>query len=421
MICRTDGAQPSVSFSPLAVLAFRFAIPLSLPLMTLRLYYADSYLRSFTARVVETADNGRRVYLDRTAFYPTSGGQPNDWGTLAGSAVVDVIDEDKGIAHLVDRPMANGGDVTGEIDWRRRFDHMQQHTGQHLLSAICHDTFNWPTLSVHFGDVISSIDIDTGAATPAQLLEIERRANEAITQDLTVTVTMEDAATVAGLRKASDRTGELRVVTIDGVDRSACGGTHVRRTGEIGSLLLGKAERTKQKLRIEFVCGARAVRRARADNAALSAIARHFSAPAAEVPALVEKLMVEHKNERALRQRLTADLARAEAATLWAAAPARADGLRLISVERHDLETVRALAQAVTERERVFFVGVATEVRTVLVATSADSGRDAGALLKPILATHGGRGGGSARLAQGLAEATALPAIMNALLNSALE
>lgn len=386
--------------------------------MTLRLYYSDSYLRSFPARIVGREEGGHRVYLDQTAFYPTSGGQLNDRGTLGEAQVVDVIDEGERIAHVLDRPWNSADEVVGTVNWSRRFDHMQQHTGQHLLSAICHDRFNWPTLSVHFGDDTSTIDLDTGSAAPEQLLEIEQRANAAITGNHSVSVTYEPASEARDLRKTSEREGTLRVVTIEGLDRSACGGTHVRHTGEIGAILLGKSERMKQKVRLEFLCGARAMRQARLDANAVAAVARQFSASAAEVPVLLEKLVAEHRTERTWRQRLTADLAQAEAATFFAGATPGPDGLRRIALTRPDVESIRALAQALTERERVLFVGIASDARTVLVATSADSGCDAGALLKPLLAAHGGRGGGSARLAQGVADVSALDAIAQTIVRT---
>ncbi|MDQ8169151.1 MAG: alanyl-tRNA editing protein, partial [Gemmatimonadota bacterium] len=235
--------------------------------MTDRLYYTDARLDRFTAAVLDIADDGRRVYLDRTAFYPTSGGQPHDLGTLGGIAVVDVIDEDDRIAHCLAEPIGVpvGAMLVGQIDMTRRFDHMQQHTGQHLLSAMLADHFDWPTLSVHFGDDTNTVDVAAEDIDPAALADLERRANALIVQNRPVTISFEDAAAATGLRKPSDRDGELRIVTIEGIDRGACGGTHVDSTGEIGALLLRRAEKTKGHTRLEFVCGHRAVTRARAD------------------------------------------------------------------------------------------------------------------------------------------------------------
>ena len=181
--------------------------------MTTRLYYSDSYLRTFDARVVDRADGGRCIYLDHTAFYPTSGGQPNDLGTLGGVAVRDVIDEGDRIAHRLEAP-CDGDAVTGEIDWSRRFDHMQQHSGQHLLSAVLAEQFGWNTVSVHFGADISTLDLDVPAVTPERAADAEQRANEVVCEDRPVRVSYEDAASAAGLRKASDRDGTLRIVTI---------------------------------------------------------------------------------------------------------------------------------------------------------------------------------------------------------------
>ena len=230
---------------------------------TTRLYYTDSYLTSFDARVVQVADDGRRIYLDQTAFYPTSGGQPHDLGTLAGARIADVIDEGDRIAHILETALTGDAiSVAGSIAWERRFDHMQQHTGQHLLSAVLEEAYGYHTVSVHFGADYSSLDLDVESVTADRIVEAERRANLLLAENRAVTTTFEDASQVTGLRKASDREGALRIVSIAGLDRSACGGTHVRATGEIGVILVRKVERVRKAARLEFVCGLRAVRRA---------------------------------------------------------------------------------------------------------------------------------------------------------------
>jgi alanyl-tRNA synthetase len=238
--------------------------------MTDRLYYRDAMLSTFTARVVDVADDGRKVYLDRTAFYPTSGGQPHDVGTLGDARIVDVVDEGERVAHVLDHPVdgINGAELRGEIDWTRRYDHMQQHTGQHLLSAVIEDILGLKTVSVHFGPESSTLDVadDRGNATvlePSVIAQVENRANDVVSEARPVVVTFEDAALVTGLRKQSEREGQLRIVTIEGIDRSACGGTHVANSAAIGTVLLRRQERVKQGLRIEFVCGRRAITRAR--------------------------------------------------------------------------------------------------------------------------------------------------------------
>ncbi len=254
--------------------------------MTERLYYHDAYLTRFDAAVVGRDDDGRRIYLDRTAFYPTSGGQPFDTGRLGGVSVVDVVDEGDRIAHLLAGPVA-GERVAGEVDWPRRFDHMQQHTGQHLLSAVIADRFGAATVSVHFGRESSTLDLEAASFTHDQAVEAEALANVAVTENRPVRVSFEAAATAAGLRKAPDREGTLRIVTIEGLDRSACGGTHVRATGEIGLVAIRKVERVKQLVRLEFYCGTRAARRTRVE-ADLLADARDRAVRGARGPARID-------------------------------------------------------------------------------------------------------------------------------------
>ena len=181
--------------------------------MTDRLYYTDSYLKDFDASVVERVDDGRLVYLDRTAFYPTSGGQPFDTGRLGGIKVIDVVDEGERIAHVLAGPLPEGSTV-GQVDWPRRFDHMQQHTGQHLLSAVLADLFGYQTIGVHFGQETSTLDLETGKLTQDQVDRSEERANEIVVENRAVDVTFEEAGSAAGLRKPSDRLGTLRMITI---------------------------------------------------------------------------------------------------------------------------------------------------------------------------------------------------------------
>jgi alanyl-tRNA synthetase len=370
--------------------------------MTERLYYTDSYLTRFEARVVERAEGGCRLYLDRTAFYPTSGGQPHDTGLLGGARVLDVADEDARIAHVVDQPVTLDR-VQGEVDWARRFDHMQQHTGQHLLSAVFAERFGWATTSVHFGPESSTLDLATEGVSAAQAADVEARANALVAENRPVRVSFEDAATATGLRKPPPRPGVLRVVSIEGLDRSPCGGTHVRATGEIGPILLRKIERVRKRARIEFLCGARAIRAARADFERLARLGALFSASPEDVPALVERLRQDAKESAAAVTALRAELARHRARELHQTTSPGPDGLHRIVHRSDSLEDLRALAQAATALPRTALFGsVVTQAGiTVLLATSPDSGTDAGATLKQALAAAGGRGGGTAQLAQG--------------------
>jgi alanyl-tRNA synthetase len=375
--------------------------------MTDRLYYTDAYLRDFDATVVDRAEDGRRVYLDRTAFYPTSGGQSHDTGTLGGQAVLDVVDEDERIAHLLAAPV-DGNRVRGSVDWPRRFDHMQQHTGQHLLSAVLHELGGHATIGVHFGRQSSTLDLDATVLEHGRLVEAEVRANEIVAENRAVEVSFEEPEQATGLRKASAREGTLRIVTIRDLDRSACGGTHVRLTGEIGPILIRKSERVKKNLRLEFLCGARAVRRARADLDLLARLAGHFSAAADELPALVEAQRAELRATASERRDLEESLAAYRASALHAATRADADGVRRIVVEeKGPVERLRPLAQALAALPGAMFVGWTADPPALLLSTSADSGLDAGATLRSALAVVRGRGGGNARLAQGTAPTTA--------------
>ncbi len=371
--------------------------------MTDRLYYTDPYTRQFEATVMDRADDSRRIYLDRTAFYPTSGGQPTDTGELGGVRVLDVVDEGDRIAHLLKAPLL-AARVTGEVDWARRFDHMQQHTGQHLLSAIMADLLGYQTVAVHFGKESSTLDLDAGSLTPAETQRVEEKANEIIVQNRPVEISFEDAHEAPGLRKASGRTGTIRVITIRDLDRSACGGTHVRTTGEIGSILIRKVERVRKGLRVEFLCGARANRRARADYNLINRLANDFSAAAEDLPELMARQKEDLRHSTALVRDLEAKLDLSRARELYAAAQPETTGLRRVTVreEQAPLESLRGLGQAVASMPLAVFVAAVSNPPAVLLATSPDTGIDAGAMLKSLLASVGGRGGGSARLAQGM-------------------
>jgi len=370
--------------------------------VTERLYYHDAYLADFDAAVVHRADDGRRVYLDRTAFYPTSGGQPFDIGRLGEAEVVDVVDEGERIAHLLAGPVA-GDRVRGRVDWPRRFDHMQQHTGQHLLSAVIADRFGHETVSVHFGKDSSTLDLAATALPQDRVAEVERLANRRVTQNRPVTIEFEDAARAVGLRKATDRQGTIRIVAIEGLDRSACGGTHVRATGEIGAILIRKVERVKQLVRLEFLCGERAVRRARADADLLAGIAAAYSAAADELPALLEGQRAELKAATTARRELAEAAAGLRARELYAGAAPDARGRRVAIVRETagPVDRLRALGQAYSALPAAVFLGVVESPPAVLLAAGRDAGMDAGKLLKSALEARGGRGGGNARSAQG--------------------
>src|SRR5579871_370558 len=383
--------------------------------MTERLYYHDSYLREFHARVLDRADSGTRLYLDRTAFYPTSGGQPHDIGTINGAAVVDVVGEGERIAHQLAAPVASE-DAECRIDWARRLDHMQQHSGQHLLSAVFIEQFGMETCSFHLGEEISTLDLETATIDLEKVMGAERRANEAVVENRPILVTYESAEQAADLRKPSDRDGTLRIVSIQGLDRIACGGTHVRLTGEIGPVLIRRLEKVLNTIRVEFLCGGRAVRRARADYNALSRIAQTLSTSLDETPQAATAQFEAVRDGDRTRRKLEADLARYQGHELYDATAPDAGGFRrtVRRLPKGTFDELRPLAQSFTAQPKAVFIGVIDQPPSVLLATSADSGIDAGKTLQPLLLQAGGRGGGSARMAQG--SASELASIIDVLL-----
>ena len=272
---------------------------------THRLYYDDSYIRTFSARVLECvpgepihSPSGQQstweVELDQTAFYPTSGGQPNDLGCIGEAKILNVRDENDLILHLVDRELGRG-EVRGSIDWERRFDHMQQHTGQHLLSAMFQERYGLPTVSFHLGTDLCTIDL-RGPAPGAGVLEGAQRAgNQIIFEDRPVNVRYGTASQLAqaGVRKEVDREGILRAIEIEAADLQPCGGTHVKSTGPIGSILVRRCSKIRQDWRVEFVCGGRAERQAGRDFDLLRRMSDRLSCPSEDLPGAIEKLMAE--------------------------------------------------------------------------------------------------------------------------------
>ena len=370
--------------------------------MTERLYYSDCYVSEFSASVVDVGDGGLVAYLDRTAFYPTSGGQPFDVGALGVARVLDVVDEEDRVAHRLDRPLALGP-VEGRVDWSRRFDHMQQHTGQHLLSAVFEELFGMQTLSFHMGDEVSTIDLSAASLDAAQIVAVERRANELIAGNSDVHITFEQAESVEGLRKASGRAGTLRVVSIDSLDRSACGGTHVRRTGEIGSILTRKMDKVRGNVRIEFVCGLRAVARSRAEFDALTAVARAYSCALDEAPRAASANVERVQELDKTRRKMAGELAAFEGKGLWEATEVGPGGLRRAMRRGPFAEETRALASAFTAGGKAVLLHLCDDPPSFLLAASKDSGLNAGSIVKEVLAEVGGRGGGSPVSAQGSA------------------
>jgi alanyl-tRNA synthetase len=375
---------------------------------THRLYYDDSYTQNFEAQVrgcvpaePVATDSGTRpaweVLLDQTAFYPSSGGQPNDLGSLGEANILDVRDDGEEVLHIVDRELAPGP-VQGCVLWSRRFDHMQQHTGQHLLSAMFQERFGLPTVSFHLGGELCTIDLRGPEPSADVLLGAQRAANQIIFEDRRVTVRYGTADQLAGLgvRKEVEREGMLRAIEIEGADLQPCGGTHVKSTGQIGMLLVRRCTKVRQDFRVEFACGSRAERLASAEFALLRVLGDRLSCAPEESLAAIEKAFAERDaNFKALRGALQ-QLAEARAELLSAAAVGEG-GVRVVAEVLRDVhpELLLPLATELAKKERTVAL-LALELSGQLVfAQHPSGGKDLTALLKQVFATFPGKGGGS--------------------------
>ncbi len=385
-----------------------------------RLYYHDSFLREFDALVLACEPAGERyaVTLDRTAFYPTSGGQPHDVGTLGDAQVVEVLDNDAGgITHFADRALAAGAAVHGAIDWSRRFDHMQQHTGQHILSAAFVRLFQIQTVSFHLGRESSAIDLAARSLDERQIEEAEPLASEVIFGDAAVEIRFVAPQELAALsvRKEVKREGQVRVISIGDFDRQPCGGTHVGRSGQIGLVLLRKVEKQKGNWRVEFVCGGRALRAARGDYATLGEAASVLSVGRAEVPTAVQNTLDGRAALYRGHQQLQEQLAAYEALALFNEAAAKGGApVRIVKIfEDADAAYLRLLATKIVANGKArAFLGTRAGGH-VIFAQSPGLDGDMNVLLRQALQAIGGKGGGSRDFAQGsVADARALDRLL---------
>ena len=375
--------------------------------MTERLYYTEPYRTEFDAVVqrVEPHDAGLLVVLDRTAFYPTSGGQPFDTGRLDGVRVIDVVDRDDGaVGHVIDGRLAVGQAVHGTLDWPRRFDHMQQHSGQHVLSAVFDRLHRARTISFHLGSAVSTIDLEREVTADA-IRSAEDEANRVIWQNLPVAIRFASAAEAAALplRKEPTRDGTLRLIAIGDVDLSACGGTHVAQTGAIGSIMIPAWERFKGGTRIEFACGGRALDLFRSLRDQMAAAMRLLSVSAAELPEAVARLQTEARDLRRAGRGFQEELAGHRAAALVAAAP-EVGGCRLVvdALEGWDAPGLKMLAQAIAAAPGQAAVLLSRPAPAlVVIARAAGVTLDARRVLEALTGRFGGRGGGRPELAQG--------------------
>lgn len=375
--------------------------------VTERLYYSDSHLIEFEARVVDVTERvsgWTAIVLDRTAFYPTGGGQPSDTGTLNGVRVVECIDDgDNGVLHVVQGAAPGRGDaVRGRIDWSRRLDHMQQHTGQHILSQSLITLFNAATRSFRVLDVSCEIDVELNNPTTEVIERAVELANNVIWEDRAIAirnVTSGEAAELP-LRKEPAREGDLRLIEIEGFDLTPCGGTHAYRTGEVGMIAVRSWERAKGLTRIEFVAGVRALTDYRKANKSAREVAALFSTGRDDAPQLAAQMVEEHKELNRRIRALEEVAAEVEAEKLLASA---SDGVVTQIFDGRDAESLKKLAHALmaTPRTIALLASHDKDTARLVFARSADAVGDMNALMREACALLDGRGGGKPDMAQG--------------------
>ncbi len=371
-----------------------------------RLYYDDPFLLSFRARVVEhrRVEGRPAVLLDRTAFYPTSGGQPHDRGTLNGIAVLDVREADGDILHLLETEVAEVT-VHGEVDGQRRFDHMQQHTGQHILSQAFLQEVGATTVSFHLGETYCTIDLDRAGLFPEVLERVEERANAVVFEDLPVRARFVGREEVEALplRKPPGAYERVRVVEVEGFDWSACGGTHCTRTGQVGPIRITHSERRGEETRVTFLCGWRALRAARQEHNLLVEMAAPLSVGLPDLPAALNRLLESEREARKGWEQAQKELLRYEARERYREGAGVGPARVVWGVLRdRPPEEVRLLAREVAALPGgVALLGLAGEAGRLFFACAEGLPWDMGQLVREAAAVIGGRGGGRPHEAQG--------------------
>jgi alanyl-tRNA synthetase len=392
--------------------------------MTERLYYTDAYTSSFKAHIVERfeMDNRIAVVLDQTCFYPTSGGQPADVGYLNGTAVLDVLvrEPDGAVVHIIDGEIWSN-EVSGEVNWERRFDHMQQHTGQHILSQAFLQVADAETVGFHLGSESVTIDLPAPKLSGPQIEQAETLANQVVWQNRPVSATFATPEQVAAglpLRKPPAVEGTIRLVAIDQFDLSACGGTHVSRTGEVGLIKIVKLDRRGELVRVDFRCGQRALLDYRQKNSVTNRLAAQLTTGIRELEPSVSRLQEELKAARRLVKQQQVDLLQLEATHLLEKGTVRGN-VTIVNRLFTGRETadIRILANLLARQPRVIaLLAVLGNNVQLIFSRSEDAPGDMNQLIKPALQLLGSAGGGgTAAFAQGGGPATESQRVQAAL------
>ena len=377
--------------------------------MTNRLYYNDAYTTEFEAHILqkEIVKGQPAIVLDKTYFYPTSGGQPYDTGRLAGRQVIEVVDDKESgrILHVLDGD-SSGQSVRGSIDWPRRFDHMQQHSGQHLISQTFYQLFGFETVSMRIGQVESTLDLDTSRLDPPQLNEAERFVNDLIYENRAIVSYYLDDSELERLplRGKPKVTGQIRIVEITDFDYSACGGTHCRSTGQIGLIKLLRQERRRGNVRLTFRCGKRALADYAEKHQLITTGAGLLDVNITELPQMIERCLASYSQLQKQYGLLEREILGYEAEDLFKTAEKRAAVTIVTKLfSERELTSVKSLAHQLQEKESVIilFGSVSNKKLSLVYARSADVKLDMSALLRDSLANFNGRGGGRPDFVQG--------------------
>jgi alanyl-tRNA synthetase len=373
------------------------------------LYYCDSYLKAFTSRIVDrsTVDGRPAVELEATAFYPTAGGQPHDTGNLNEATVLDVQVDDGGhVLHILDRPLAKTK-VDGEIDWSRRADHMQQHTGQHILSQAFARVCDAETVGFHLGESLSTIDVDRAPLAPDLVQRAEKAANDVVMRALPVTARFVDDEELAllPLRKPPIVEGQIRIVQVQDYDWSACGGTHVRNSGQVGPIKVLRIERRNDKTRIHFVCGRRALDDYASKHETVQALSGHLTTSESELLPSVQRMEAEIKEARKANTAAQTELLRYQVND-WLADAETVGGMHVVHLafDQRDSGLLKETARRLTEQPGVVALLATRQPRPQYIfarAQDVDPKANMGALIRAACAVTGGRGGGRPEFAQG--------------------
>ncbi|WP_422124094.1 alanyl-tRNA editing protein [Planococcus sp. X10-3] len=390
--------------------------------MTEKIYYQDAAVKAAASNVIAHGEDekGNYVVLDRSCFYPEGGGQPADTGFIGEAMVTDVQTVDGEIRHYTTRALAKGEYPTA-IDWERRFDHMQQHTGQHLLSAAFEDEFGMETRSFHLGTERVSIDLDVPSIQPDQLKRVEQQVNHFIRRQIPIEtewVTHEQAAGLA-LRKKPAVDGDIRLVKIADIDINACGGTHLDNTAELGLVKIIRTEKAKKFTRVYFLCGNRALEHFDLLQSVTDQLMRSLNAPLAELPAAASAMLSDRKDKEKQVKKLSLQLLELEADSLQ---PEKNVLVRIF--ENRPIKEVQQLAQLTTEKQpalyALFMVSEESSLRFVC-AKNKNSPGDMKRVLEDILKNNDGSVGGTENLAQGKISPNEDPAIYAAAFQAWIE